>query len=207
MIAVVLCAICIFYTSLGGLKTVVWTDFLQFIIIMACLVTIYTIGLNQSGGFLQIWQTASLGERLQLFKYRFTQNLHYIQLLKSFTFSFGLDFTARDNFWGLSLGCGAIFTAITVVHQSGVQKFLSLPTYNDFVWSVAYVVVSLCCVQTFGGFIGLQTYAKYKDCDPLSSKQIQKHEQLLPFFVTQIASNIPGVCGLLVAAICSASLR
>ncbi|KAJ3640741.1 hypothetical protein Zmor_027284 [Zophobas morio] len=187
VIAVVLCAICIFYTSLGGLKTVVWTDVLQFVIIIVSLVTIYTIGLKQSGGFLQVWQTASLGERLQLF-------------------NFGLDFTARDNFWGLSLGCGATFTAITVVHQTGVQKFLSLPTYKDFVWSVAYVVISLCCVQTFGVFIGLEIYAKYKECDPLSSKQIQKHEQLLPFFVTQIASNIPGVCGLLVAAICSASL-
>ncbi|XP_063906014.1 sodium-coupled monocarboxylate transporter 1-like isoform X1 [Zophobas morio] len=185
--AVVLCAICIFYTSLGGLKTVVWTDFLQFFIIMTSLAVIYITGLNQSGGFIQVWNTAYTGERLQ-------------------TFNFGFDFTSRDNFWAYSLGCGATFTATVVVHQTGVQKFLALPKYSDFVWTVVYVIISFSCVHTFCVLIGLETYALYKDCDPLSSKQIQKHEQLVPFSLTVLTANLPGVSGLLVAAICSASL-
>ncbi|KAJ3644450.1 hypothetical protein Zmor_022180 [Zophobas morio] len=48
LIATVLCVVCVFYTSIGGLQTVVWTDFLQFGIIVACLLTVF--GLDASGG-------------------------------------------------------------------------------------------------------------------------------------------------------------
>ena len=205
VISVILCAVCIFYTSIGGLKTVVWTDFLHFFIIVASLGTIYAIGLNQSGGLVQVWQTASVGERLQVFKYPLYIFITHKNGAPISSFSF--DFTARENFWGYSLGCGATFIALTVIHQTGVQKFLALPNHTDFVWSVVYVVLSLCCVQTFCVLVGLVAYAKYETCDPLSSKQIQKHDQLLPFFVQEIASNLPGVSGLLIAAMCSASLR
>ena len=66
--AFVLCLICVFYTSIGGFKTVVWTDFLQFGVIMISLVTLYVIGLNVSGGFSTVWNAALEGERLQVFK-------------------------------------------------------------------------------------------------------------------------------------------
>ena len=65
----------------------------------------------------------------------------------------------------------------------------------------------MCLVHTFGVAIGLLTYSRYKDCDPLTSKIVSKHDQLLPYFITDIGASIPGISGLFVATIASASLR
>jgi sodium-coupled monocarboxylate transporter 8/12 len=66
--AFVSCAICVFYTTVGGLKAVVWTDFLQFAVITASLLSVYVIGTETSGGFSSVWNTALNGEILDIFK-------------------------------------------------------------------------------------------------------------------------------------------
>ncbi|XP_063917021.1 sodium-coupled monocarboxylate transporter 2-like isoform X2 [Zophobas morio] len=185
--AFLLCVICVFYTSIGGLKTVVWTDFLQFGIITISLITLYIIGLQTTGGFLSTWNTAANGQRLDMF-------------------NFQLDLTARDSFWGYVIGGGLTSTALVIVHQTGLQKFLSLSTYKDCVWSVVHTVICMTLVHTFCVFIGLVAYSKYNDCDPLTSHLMSKHDQLLPYFVTEIGGSLPGVPGLFIATICSASL-
>lgn len=50
-------------------------------------------------------------------------------------------------------------------------------------------------------------YAKYSDCDPLTSKQIKRSDQLLPFFVIDVAGKIPGLPGIFIAGVFSAALR
>ncbi|XP_063916914.1 sodium-coupled monocarboxylate transporter 2-like isoform X2 [Zophobas morio] len=179
--------VCVFYTSIGGLKTVVWTDFLQFGIIIVSFITLYIIGLQTSGGFLSVWNTAAEGQRLDIF-------------------NFQLDLTARDSFWAYIIGSGSTATALIIIHQTGLQKFLSLSNYKDCVWSVVHTVISMSLVHTFCVCIGLVAYSKYKDCDPLTSHLITKHDQLFPFFVTEIGGSLPGVPGLFIAAICSAAL-
>lgn len=64
----IVCGVCIFYTTIGGLKAVVWTDTLQFIITIGALVTVCTIGVRNAGGFSNIWKQAAQGERLNVFK-------------------------------------------------------------------------------------------------------------------------------------------
>ena len=69
MVATVLCLVCVFYTSIGGLKTVIWTDFLQFAVILTCLLTVFVTGLDASAGISSVWNTAVDGQRLHVFKY------------------------------------------------------------------------------------------------------------------------------------------
>ena len=97
--------------------------------------------------------------------------------------------------------------AVVIVHQTGVQKFLSLPKYRDCVWSVIHTVFSIALIHTFCVFIGLVVYSQYKDCDPLTSHMVSKHDQLFPYFVADIGRRFPGVSGLSLAALCSAALR
>lgn len=60
--------ICIFYTTIGGLKAVMWTDTLQFLLMMfACIPVIY-LGLQSTGGFMNVWKSAERGGRLIFFK-------------------------------------------------------------------------------------------------------------------------------------------
>jgi solute carrier family 5 (sodium-coupled monocarboxylate transporter), member 8/12 len=60
--------ICIFYTTVGGLKAVVWTDTLQFILMIGGLVCVIILGLTSTGGFMNVWETADAGGRLIFFK-------------------------------------------------------------------------------------------------------------------------------------------
>jgi solute carrier family 5 (sodium-coupled monocarboxylate transporter), member 8/12 len=60
--------ICIFYTTVGGLKAVVWTDTLQFILMIGGVFAVTILGLNATGGFENVWKTSDEGGRLIFFK-------------------------------------------------------------------------------------------------------------------------------------------
>lgn len=62
-------------------------------------------------------------------------------------------------------------------------------------------IIILCC------YSGLVIYASYHDCDPLTTKLAKAKDQLLPLFVMKVFENLPGLPGLFVAGIFSASLR
>lgn len=55
--------VCIFYTTIGGLKAVVWTDTLQFMVTIGSMVTVFGIGIYSTGGFGNIWERAEIGGR------------------------------------------------------------------------------------------------------------------------------------------------
>ena len=63
------CGVCIFYTTLGGLKAVVWTDTIQFIVTSGAIITVAVIGIKTAGGFAPIWSAALEGHRLDIFEY------------------------------------------------------------------------------------------------------------------------------------------
>jgi len=54
---------------------------------------------------------------------------------------------------------------------------------------------------------GIAIFARYANCDPITSNQISKSDQIVPYFVVQELSFIPGVVGLFAAVIFSAVLR
>lgn len=60
--------ICIFYTTIGGLKTVVWTDTLQFTVTLLTLGFVLIMGTISVGGISSIWEKAVQGKRIELFK-------------------------------------------------------------------------------------------------------------------------------------------
>ncbi|KAJ3652492.1 hypothetical protein Zmor_018451 [Zophobas morio] len=185
--AFIVCALCIFYTTIGGLKTVVWTDCFQFMVIMISVIINCYLGLEKSGGVMSIWETALSGERFNIV-------------------DFSVDLTRQDSFWAVSVGYTATMVSTIVIHQTGVQKYLSVPKFRHCIWSVIYSAVCKCVVTILCVLIGLEVYAKYADCDPLTSKKIRKHDQLLPYFLTQVAGHIPGVSGLFVGSVFSAAL-
>jgi hypothetical protein len=63
------------------------------------------------------------------------------------------------------------------------------------------MVVTSCSV-----FIGLTMYARYADCDPFTTGAVKKNDQLLPYFIMDVASHIPGLSGLFIAGIFCAAL-
>lgn len=60
--------ICVFYTTVGGLKAVVWTDTIQFILMLGAIFTVIYLGLDTTGGLSNVWSAADRGGRLIFFK-------------------------------------------------------------------------------------------------------------------------------------------
>lgn len=66
LITPIVCGVCIFYTTLGGLKAVVWSDAIQFFVMFGSLVVVIGVGIWRGGGLANILQNAYDGERLHI---------------------------------------------------------------------------------------------------------------------------------------------
>ncbi|CAH1367551.1 unnamed protein product [Tenebrio molitor] len=187
IVSFVVCGICVFYTAVGGLRTVIWTDVFQFVVIFGSLASIFVISVRELGGFQTIWMKAVDGGRLEIF-------------------DFDLDPTKRDSFWIILIGYTIQLLCQISINPVGVQKFMAVPTYKDAAWSVVYYAVSLALIITFCILIGLGITAKYSDCDPFITKQIARRDQLTPYYVMDFAEKFPGVFGLFIAGIFSAAI-
>ncbi|XP_069699549.1 sodium-coupled monocarboxylate transporter 2-like isoform X5 [Periplaneta americana] len=140
LITPAVCIICIFYTMLGGLKAVVWSDLIQAVVMVGSCLTVVFIGVHQVGGWQTVIEQSTAGGRINMLEV-------------------------------LVMYCIGIIT----------MKLLS-------------------------GVAGLLIYTTYHDCDPIKSGAVKRADQLLAYYVMDVAGSIPGLPGLFVAGVFSASL-
>ncbi|CAG5104222.1 Similar to slc5a8: Sodium-coupled monocarboxylate transporter 1 (Danio rerio) [Cotesia congregata] len=140
VVAPLVCAVCIFYTTLGGLKAVVWTDTIQTVVMFGGVIIVAVLGTIRVGGFAEVWRRNFITGRIEFFN-------------------------------------TIMIMAVGII-----------------------TIVSLSC------YTGILIYAAFYDCDPVVTKQINKADQLLPFYVMEIAQSIPGLPGLFVSGVFSAAL-
>ncbi|CAG7836014.1 unnamed protein product [Allacma fusca] len=179
--------VCIFYTALGGMKAVMWTDTFQVVVMFGSMLVVIIKGAIDIGGDSAVWEAASQGNRIEFFNWN-------------------MDPRERHTLWNLIIGGYFTWIAIYGVNQSQVQRYLTVPTikmaqtaiWANFVGLTA--LLSICC------YAGLVVYAKYHGCDPLLTKRIEASDQLFPLFVMEILGDVPGLPGLFVAGIFSGAL-
>lgn len=63
-----ICLICIFYTSVGGIRAVVWTDTIQFLSMVGGMIMVIIIGLKAIGGVGEMYEINKEGGRIIWFK-------------------------------------------------------------------------------------------------------------------------------------------
>lgn len=68
LITPIVCLVCIFYTTLGGLKAVVWTDTMQFSVTIAAMTAVFWMGTVAVGGPARIWELSEQSGRIEFFK-------------------------------------------------------------------------------------------------------------------------------------------
>lgn len=112
----------------------------------------------------------------------------------------------RTSFWTVSIGLTTIWISNLGVSQTCIQRFLAVPDIKFARKSVWVFVAGLIFIKSASCFIGLVMYAKYETCDPVTTGQIRKVDQLLPFFVMDVAGHIPGLPGVFIAGIFAAAL-
>ncbi|GJQ68454.1 hypothetical protein Trydic_g17033 [Trypoxylus dichotomus] len=182
----IICVICIFYTTIGGLKAVVWTDTLQFSAMIAAIFAVLYLGLTTVGGLGNVFSRSYEGKRLDI--------------------AFDVNPTKRDTFWAILIGWSINWIPQVAFSQGSVQKFLSLPTLSDAKKAIGIFCVGIMFSKAASILTGLIIYAKYYNCDPFYTKHVKKDDQLLPYYVMDVAHHIPGLPGLFIAGIFCAGL-
>ncbi|XP_052275094.1 sodium-coupled monocarboxylate transporter 1-like [Dreissena polymorpha] len=176
------------YTSIGGMKTVIWTDVFQFIILYGGLIVILVLALIEVGGFYKVFGVAIDGKRIVFDE-------------------INPDPRVRHTIWGLL--CGGVFNWLpNCCNQSAVQRISSMKSARDAKISCLLNVPLQFVYSLILTLVGLVIYAYFveKQCDPYLSGAISNYNQLMPYFVMKVFHNVPGLAGLFIAALFSGSL-
>eukprot|EP00057_Strongylocentrotus_purpuratus_P014276 XP_011668750.1 PREDICTED: sodium-coupled monocarboxylate transporter 2-like [Strongylocentrotus purpuratus] len=178
---------CTFYTTVGGLKAVIWTDVFQMCIMVSGLLAVIIKGSIDLGGFSNVLRIVGEGNRLNLFE-------------------MSTDVTVRHTFWGLTIGASFMFLSIFGINQAQVQRYLSCSTVKTARIALALGTAIMLFIVSCAVTAGLVMYAYYADCDPISSGAVAKKDQMMPYFTLDLFHRYPGLPGLFLSAVFSASL-
>ncbi|KAL1121964.1 hypothetical protein AAG570_003372 [Ranatra chinensis] len=179
--------VCIAYTTIGGIKGVVWTDTFQVVVLFIAMTAILVKGTADIGGFAVVWQRNSMFNRTTLFNW-------------------DVDPTQRYTVWSSFIGAGCVHAATYGASQLHVQRYLavqSLQSARKTLWINAIGWTFIVVITTYSGLL---IFAVYFDCDPLTSKKISKADQLFPLYIMDTMATYPGFPGLFMCGILSAGL-
>lgn len=182
-------AMCVLYSAIGGIKAVVWTDLCQAGLMYSAVLIVGAVGTYQAGGFGQMFEKASEGHRLELGE-KF----------------FSTDLTTRHTLMGLLFASTIKHVFLVGVNQVQMQRTLSLPSlkqgqYAFILCSILTGLINLLC-----SYMGLVIYSTYQSCDPYLAGEIPRRDSLIVHYVANRFEQLPGLRGIFVAGIFSATL-
>lgn len=179
--------VCTFYTALGGLKAVLWTDTFQIGVMFAGLFAIVIKGMSDAGGLSDAWG-------------------HFENSGRVVWDDYSVDPKVRHSAWALVIGGMFTWVAIYGTNQAQVQRACSCSTLKEAQLAMWINFPGLCLILYLGCFIGIAVYNMYRDCDPHKFGLIDANDQLLPLFVMDVLGHIHGIPGLFVASLFSGAL-
>jgi sodium-dependent multivitamin transporter 6 len=121
-------------------------------------------------------------------------------------FSISIDPRIRHTVWSALIGGTFNVLCTYGFNQAQIQRYMCVRTTRGaaqalFINAIGSGFILLSCF-----LIGIIIYAYYADCDPYTAKFISAIDQIFPYFVMEVLSNIPGVPGIFLACIFSGSL-
>ncbi|XP_003746407.1 sodium-coupled monocarboxylate transporter 2 [Galendromus occidentalis] len=178
--------ICTFYTTIGGMKAVVWTDVVQMSLMFFGLVMVFAKAVYDVGGLPEVFRRANEAGRLNVFR----------MMINPY---------AADSFWNCFVGMGVLWFSANGMNQMQIQRYCSLPTAAKARVAVYLNMLGVASTITMAFGAGLSVYAYYHGCDPIGRGFIKSADQLMPYFVLE-RLNLPGIPGLFVSAVFAGSL-
>lgn len=179
--------VCTLYTTLGGLKAVIWTDVFQTIVMFVGQLAVIIVGTHQAGGISEVWRKAQNGSRIS-------------------GLNLNPDPLERHTFWTLGVGGVFLMLALYGVNQAQVQRYLSSRTEKEAIMSCYAVFPCQQIVLTLGCLMGLVMYARYGEESPLDQGYVKTNDQMVLYFVMDVLRDLPGLPGLFVACLFSGAL-
>ncbi|GCC37278.1 hypothetical protein chiPu_0015781, partial [Chiloscyllium punctatum] len=179
--------ICTFYTTVGGLKAVIWTDVFQIITMMSGFIAIMIRGTYLAGGAHSVLATAYNGSRINFG-------------------DFDPDPRRRYTFWTFVIGGTVLWLSMYGVNQAQVQRYIACKTESQARLAIFVNQVGLWMIVTSAAACGIILFTLYRTCDPVKAGHITAPDQMMPFMVLDIFQNYPGVPGLFLSAAFSGTL-
>jgi len=184
---VVIFVVCIFYSAIGGIKAVMWTDTFQAVCMFGSFLAIIIKGNFDAGGASTVFDINYQSGRVELF-------------------NFDPDPRQRHTVWSLIIGGFFTWVSVYGINQTQVQRYLTVKKRSQAVRAIWFNVLGIGSLLLLCGYGGMVMYAYYHDCDPMTTRQVHKKDQLFPLFVMQVMKDYPGVPGLFVAGVFSGAL-
>lgn len=173
------------YTTLGGMRAVIWTDTFQLFVLLGGLAAAaLVIGIRLDGGWSEVFAVA--GERQKLRFFDFSPSL-----TTEFTFLGGL--------------IGGIFLMVSEygTDQASVQRFLTTSSMRRGQWAVGSSMVISSCLGALLFLVGTGLYVYYLEFADKGGIGLAP-DRVFPKF---IAEELPtGFRGLLVASVLAAAM-
>lgn len=176
------------YTFAGGIRSVIWTDVAQFIVLLGSLVVGAVAATSMQGGFVGVLRTASHGGILKPFH-------PFDPAILSF------DPTIRMTMWSVGIGAFTAFLARYGVDQMVVQRYFTARSLDDarraFYLNILLSMVTL----VFLAFIGIAIYCFAQNTVITAGKPNSM------MYLAAFVKSLPyGICGLLVSGLCAATM-
>ena len=174
-----------FYTALGGMRAVIWTDVIQFCAVsVGVLLIFYTALHHVSGGAIAAYGTALEAGRLRLF-------------------NFSTDPRELTSFWACIIGGSILCVAPLTTDQAVLQRLFTTKSAADCRQSVILQSILLVPITLLLSLTGIALFAYYHD-NPGRLAGLNADDAIMPFFAVRELS--PGVSGLIIASIFAASM-
>ncbi|XP_077534699.1 sodium-coupled monocarboxylate transporter 1-like [Haemaphysalis longicornis] len=176
------------YTAMGGLRGVVWADCLQGLLTLAVpILVISKVAYDASNGHVH------------------TQPFDELELRKHFL-TVTMDLTTDETLWGMLIAASPTFVNRICLDQMAVQRYLASRTLQEAKSTLVLGTVMTCLFYVLGIGEGMALSSLYRGCDPQMLGNIQKTDQILPYYVQNDFGNLPGFSGIFLAGIVSASI-
>jgi len=176
-----------FYTMLGGMKAVIWTDLVQFIISMSGLVVIIYVLMSMAR-----WDMGAVWHRASQMTAPATGTSHTTWIDWSF------DLKTEASVWSL-IFFYIIYTMGTMgTDQLVAQRYFTMKSYRDIFTAIMTSSLISIGVVFLLSWMGLLLLVYY-DGNPELAATLEKPDNVLPHFVV---NRLPaGVRGLILSAI------
>lgn len=174
-----------FYTTLGGIKGVIWTDAIQVGTVFVGLTTVAlsVIG-NVPGGIREVWSTGMVNNKFALFD-----------------FSFSMD--KADNFWALLVGGTLLTVQALSTDQAVLQKFFTTRSFNETTKSLIFYGAIIIPLMTLLSILGVFLFVLYSHRPDLKAT-LHNADAVVAHYA---AKTLPhGLSGLVVASIFAGSM-
>ena len=159
----------------------------QSILMFVAVFLVIISGINYAGGIGNIIVEAKKGDRWELL-------------------NFNPDPTERHSWFSLIIGGMFTYLSLYAVNQTQVQRLMTVKSLKGAQRALWWSWPILLLLSLTTSFSGLVIYYYYRNCDPLLAKRITSRDQMMPIYIVDVLGHIPGITGLFVAGVFSATL-